>query len=307
MRVPSYHQEVLDTVTRVVRKAISDVLIPSGFQSWLKKIVNSIASPSPSVASLAKVSRGTAQHRVADYLQAAQNEVPFATWKPVDDHTGAWLLRLPDSPESPFPALWSFIEQRVRIDVTGQHCDCPQLFDSFPVLRNSTGHIILRSTKQWTSLLGESLGSTLACNARNRVFRSPASLTNSFESFIESLQNIKCPSFQPGEGSFSKLERLLPDDRVQVLLNDIASVTWDDISQPVSKCQWLDESLGLEARDWLWWHKFCGGIWDKKAHRNYAVCRVLDDIRTCDGILFGKRFTLAGWGPTPRDAQATDG
>ena len=92
MRVPSYHQEVLDTVTRVVRKAISDVLIPSGFQSWLKKIVNSIASPSPSVASLAKVSQGTAQHRVADYLQAAQNEVPFATWRPVDDHTGAWLL-----------------------------------------------------------------------------------------------------------------------------------------------------------------------------------------------------------------------
>ena len=56
MRVPSYHQEVLDTVTRVVQKAISDVLIPSGFQSWLKKIVNSIASPSPSVASLAKAS-----------------------------------------------------------------------------------------------------------------------------------------------------------------------------------------------------------------------------------------------------------
>ena len=155
------------------------------------------------------------------------------------------------------------------------------------------------------SLLGDSLGSTLACNARNRVFRSLASLTNSFESFVESLQNIKCPSFQPGEGSFSKPERLLPDGRVQVLLNDIASVTWDDISQSVSKCQWLDESLGLEARDWLWWHKFCGGIWDKKAHRNYAVCRVLDDIRMCDGILFGKRFTLAGWGPTPRDAQAT--
>ena len=120
VRVPSYHQEVLDTVTRVVRKAISDVLIPSGFQSWLKKIVNSRASPSPSVASLAKVSRGTAQHRVTDYLQAAQNEVPFATWRPVDDHTDAWLLRLPDSVESPFPALWSFIEQRVRIDVTGQ-------------------------------------------------------------------------------------------------------------------------------------------------------------------------------------------
>ena len=90
----------------------------------------------------------------------------------------------------------------------GQHCECPQLFDSFPVLRNATGHIILRSTKQWTSLLGDSLGSTLACNARNRVFRSPASLTNSFESFVESLRNIKCPSFQPGKGSFSKPERL---------------------------------------------------------------------------------------------------
>ena len=172
-------------------------------------------------------------------------------------------------------------------------------------MKNSTGHIILRSTKQWTSLLGDSLGSTLACNARNRVFRSPASLTNSFESFVENLQNIKCPSFQPGEDSFSKQEHLLPDAMLQVLLNTIASVNWDDISQSVSKFQWLDESLGLGARDGLWWHKFCGGMWDKKAHRNHAVCRVLDDIRTCDGILFGKGFTLAGWGPTPRDAQAT--
>ena len=116
---------------------------------------------------------------------------------------------------------------------------------------------------------------------RQSGFHSGVQCANSFESLVESLQNIKCPSFQPSEGSFSKPERLLPDNRVQVLLNDIASVTWEDISQSVSKCQWLDESLGLEARDWLWWHKFCGGIWDKKAHRNYAVCRVLDDIRMC--------------------------
>ena len=50
---------------------------------------------------------------------------------------------------------------------------------------------------------------------------------------------------------------------------------------------------------WRWWHKFSGGVRDKrhtKTVRFCAICSVLDDLR-CG---FGTCFWLAGRGPTPR-------
>ena len=45
------------------------------------------------------------------------------------------------------------------------------------------------------------------------------------------------------------------------------------------------------------------GIWDKQPNRNFTVGGILDDICCCDSVLFGTRFALYGWSPTPRDAR----
>ena len=33
------------------------------------------------------------------------------------------------------------------------------------------------------------------------------------------------------------------------------------------------------------------------------MCRILGDLRTCDGVLFSTRFKLYRWAPTPREAR----
>ena len=90
---------------------------------------------------------------------------------------------------------------------------------------------------------------------------------------------------------------------MQILLNDIAEVAWGSVVESVDKCPWLSETQAEQGKDALWGLRMCGGIWDKQPGRNFVVCRILDDLRTYDGVLFSTRFKLYGWAPTPREAR----
>ena len=105
------------------------------------------------------------------------------------------------------------------------------------------------------------------------------------------------------DGRFVEPSKLFDNYRVQILLNDIAEVAWGNVVESVDKCPWLSETQAEQGKDALWGLRMCGGIWDKQPNRNFAVCRILDDLRTCDGVLFGTRFKLYGWAPTSKEAR----
>ena len=172
-----------------------------------------------------------------------------------------------------------------------------------PYLENATGHVILRGCEQWRALLGDGLGTTLSANARNRVYPSLESMMASMQSFACGLQTLTFPVFTVQDGRFVEPSRLFDNSRVQILLNDIVEVAWGNVVESVDKCPWLSETQVEQGKDALWGLRMCGGIWDKQPNRNFAMCRILDDLRTCDGVLFGTRFKLYGWAPTPMEAR----
>ena len=112
---------VLDTICRLIRKEIGKILLPPGLQNWLKKIVNTIAAPYGCLSGQSGTPDSSAT--TAEYLQAAQDLVPFARWSPIDDATGSWFLKKPadcdgDATGPGFSILWDFIKFQVTHGAT---------------------------------------------------------------------------------------------------------------------------------------------------------------------------------------------
>ena len=137
----------------------------------------------------------------------------------------------------------------------------------------------------------------------NRAYPSLESMMASMRSFACGLQTLTFPVFSVRDGCFVEPSRLFDYSRVQVLLNDIVELVWGNVAESVAKCLWLSETQAEQGKDALWGLRMCGGILDKQPNRNLAVCRILDDLRTCDGVLFGTRFRLYGRAPTRREAR----
>ena len=67
---------------------------------------------------------------------------------------------------------------------------------------------------------------------------------------------------------------------------------------------WLDGGRAETFSDTLMSFGLVGGVWDKHPHRPYAVCSSLEEIKVCENILFGSKFSVWGWGETPSAAAS---
>ena len=225
VKVPSYSQDVLDAVKRVVCTELRSLWLPPGLCRWLCTVINVIPAPTACIAEFAKVSRSVLAGRVAHALDERNTDCQLGEWVPAGS-SGAWVVK--PSP-SPFDVAWEDIEQLTRVRTLRDGRRCHEHFRAHPCLENSTGHVVLRTTNQWCALVGEDLGLSLASNARNRVYPTHTSLLGSPHSFAQNLQSISFPQFSVESGKFTDPTRLLSDDKVQVLLDDIATTTCDKL------------------------------------------------------------------------------
>ena len=273
--------------------------LPPGLCCWLCKVINVIPAPTARNAEFAKVSRSVVAGRVVHALDERNIDYELGELVPAGS-SGAWVMK--PSPSS-FDVAWEDIGRLTRARTLRDRCCCHEHFRAHPCLENSTVHMVLRTTDQWCALLGEDLGLSLASNARNRIYSTHISLLGSLHSFVQNLQSISFPQFSVESGKFTEPTRLLSDDKVQVLLDDIATTTWRQIETSVESSPWLSESLAGAGKEQLWEMRMSGGVPNKQPNRNFAVCRVLDNICWHESVLFGTCVVLYGWSPTQWDAR----
>ena len=181
-------------------------------------------------------------------------------------------------------------------------CHCSQLMSMHPNLRTAVGHVVLRTSEQWGALLGPAGQNMLGRNARNELFPTPLQVQQSSVSVREYLQTVTVPQIEMSGNALFHDTGIFSESQILDLSKKIFSTLETETMAGCKSFPWLDGERAETFSDTLMSFGLVGGVWDKHPHRPYAVCSSLEEIKVCEKILFGSKFSIWGWGDTPSAA-----
>ena len=298
IRVPSYDESVLRLVKEFCEKHFRKFAVPEPLIGWMVHALSVIPFSTPSVASAIHGSGSTSvPFLTSQALGAVNDSQQCASWSPIDSSFGAWVLDRDFDPDT----LVS-VQQTVAAWVEKQACKCQHLRAEFPALRNATGHLVLRSDEQWACLFEPLAAEFMSSNARNRTFPDAAFVHSRFEDFAKCLSDLQVPVLQSATGSFTS-QSVLVEKQISVFTSEVSALTWNAIESESRGATWLTADAIAAARDTIWDLRLRTGQWDKQLHRNFGICRHLDDAKWLKNIIFGSRFSIWGWAHSVTEAK----
>ena len=161
-----------------------------------------------------------------------------------------------------------------------------------PSRPTAMGHMVLRTPDQWGALLGPSVQDMLGRNARNELFPTPLQIQQSTMHVREYLQLVTVPQIDMSGNALFRDTGILSESQILDLSKKIFSTLEAETTAGCESFPWLDGGRAETFNNMLMSFGLVGGVWDKHPHRPYAICSLLEEIKVCENILFGSKFSI---------------
>ena len=200
-----------------IKKAIQNLPLPSTLVTWYVSVLTIISDPSPAAKDAVRTATASKAPKTVCHIleQVLTNDDA-----PLSEISGVPFTKLHHTPH--VENILTCARRTLGGALDKGACNCPLHLSQHPTLKNSLGHLVLRTDPEWRTLFPDKEGLLITGNARNRVWHSTETFGEAFEGFLTSIDEatIPIPSLD-GEDPFIPIfdARAPSLDRIQLKAN----------------------------------------------------------------------------------------